>query len=282
MADDPSRRNGIVEPIENWASTMVSTPRYITCRDRYAERNVLVTGAARGLGYATAARLAAEGATVGLVDLDKDDVAEAAERLRANGHDAHPYAADVTDEAGVHEVVENFHERVGSIDALVTMAGVFPFAEFADTTPDLWRTVIDVNLNGTYLCARAVFPLMKARHYGRIVTVSSGTVLIGTPGLSAYIASKSGVIGLTRALASEGGANGITANAVLPGLIATEHVLSMREDVDDFFEAVVSGQSIPRRGEPEDIAEAVSYLASEGAQFVTGQSLYVGGGDRFL
>jgi NAD(P)-dependent dehydrogenase (short-subunit alcohol dehydrogenase family) len=257
-------------------------PRFTICRDRYAERTVVVSGGARGLGYAVAARVGAEGATVALLDLECDAVDAAAESLRSAGLDVVSFVADVTDEASVGEALERFHKRAGSIDVLVTMAGIFPFAPFDDTTPELWNKVVDTNLGGTYLCARAAYSYMQEQKYGRIVTVSSGALLLGAPGLSAYLAAKSGVIGLTRALAREGGPHGITANAVLPGLVATEHALSMREDIDELFDTVVAGQCVPRRGHPDDIAEAVAFLASEGSQFVTGQSLYVGGGDRFI
>jgi 3-oxoacyl-[acyl-carrier protein] reductase len=249
---------------------------------RYAGRRALITGGANGLGYATAARLAAEGASVGPVDLNRDAVETAAEKLRKYGIDVIAYAADVTDDARVREVAAEFHALRGAIDVLVTMAGIYPWVDFAEMTQELWRRVVDINLGGTFNCAHSVMPYMKEQGYGRIVTISSGTVLIGMPGQSAYIASKSGIIGLTRVLAREGGPYGVTANCILPGLIATDHVLHMREDVDDFFGAVIAGQSIPRRGEPDDVADAVAYLGSEGSEFVTGQSLSVGGGDHFL
>lgn len=249
---------------------------------RYEGRRVLVTGGAVGLGFAAAARIASEGGAIGLVDRDCRGVEEAAERLRSDGYDATAYAADVTDEARVSEVVSEFAGLGNGIDGLVTMAGIYPWLPFTEMTWERWREVIDINLGGTFVSAHSVIAVMKKQRYGRIVTVSSGTVLIGMPDQSAYIASKSGVIGLTRVLAREGGPYGITANCVLPGLIATEHVLSMRDDVDAFFDAVIGGQCIQRRGRPEDIADVVAYLASEGSEFVSGQSLSVGGGDRFL
>jgi NAD(P)-dependent dehydrogenase (short-subunit alcohol dehydrogenase family) len=248
---------------------------------RYAGRRVLVTGGANGIGLATVARLAAEGATVAILDLDSVKVEEAAGRLCDSGHDVTGYRADVTDDDVVRDVVADFHGRGGSLDALVTVAGIYPWVEFADMTLPILKHVLDVNLGGTFVCAHAVMPFMKQQGYGRIVTVSSETTLIGAPQQSAYIASKAGIVGFTRALAREGGPYRITANCVLPGLIDTEHLRAQHDGAEEMFAAIVATQSIQRPGTPDDVADAIAYLASEGAGFVTGQSLVVGGGDRF-
>jgi NAD(P)-dependent dehydrogenase (short-subunit alcohol dehydrogenase family) len=254
--------------------------RYPVSEARYAGRRALITGGAGGIGYATAARLAAEGATVALLDLDKDKVEEAADRLRDSGRDVSGYCTDVTDVDGVRDVVASLHARAGSLDVLVTVAGIYPWTEFADMTLPLLKQVLDVNLGGTFVCSHAVMPVMKQQGYGRIVTVSSETTLIGAPQQSAYIASKAGVVGLTRAPAREGGPYGVTANSVLPGLIDTEHLRAQHDGARELFAAVVPMQSVQRPGTPDDVADAIAYLASEGAEFVTGQSLIVGGGDR--
>ncbi|MGR7025762.1 SDR family NAD(P)-dependent oxidoreductase [Geodermatophilus sp. URMC 62] len=258
------------------------TTNYHVATGRFEGRSALVTGGANGLGYACAARMAAEGATVGLIDLKQDAVDSAVKRLQEQGHTAFGYAADVTDEAAIKAATADFNTQAGSVDVLVTMAGIFPWVDFAEMTLEQWRQVVDVNLGGTFTAAHAAMPFMKQQQYGRIVTISSGTVMLGLPGQSAYIASKNGIIGFTRVLAREGGPHGVTANCVLPGLIATEHVLTMREDTDEFIGQTVAFQCVPRRGEPADIADAVAYLGSEGSAFVTGQQLYVGGGDRFV
>ncbi|MEV0688129.1 SDR family NAD(P)-dependent oxidoreductase [Nocardia sp. NPDC050378] len=255
-------------------------PSFPLSPGRFDGRRALVTGGANGLGLACAERLAAEGAAVGIIDLDPDTVAAAAKQLTADGHRVDGYAADVSDYDRIQQVVTEFHGSHGSIDILVTMAGIYPAAAFAEMTPALWRKVIDVNLTGTFNCVHTVLPYMKDQQYGRIVTVSSGTVMIGPPDLAHYVASKAGIVGLTRSVARDAGPDGVTANVVLPGLINTERAVQLQGE--EMFDMVLQGQSIPRRGEPGDIADAVAYLASEGAGFVTGQSLYSGGGDRFV
>lgn len=260
----------------------MAEPTYFAAAGRYEGRCALITGGANGLGFATAARLAAEGAHVGVVDLLEDQVETALSRLRDNGARVDGFIADVTDQQAVGSAVAAFKTAAGAIDVLVAMAAIYPWIPFEDMTLEQWRKIMDVNLGGTFVTAHRVLPIMREQGYGRIVTVSSGTTLLGTPGQSAYIASKSGIIGFTRVLAREGGAAGIAANCVLPGLMATDHVLKMRDDVDEFFAMVTAQQCVPRQGQPGDIADAIAYLASEGASFVTGQSLYVGGGDRFI
>jgi NAD(P)-dependent dehydrogenase (short-subunit alcohol dehydrogenase family) len=253
----------------------------VIVRGRYTGRSALVTGGANGIGLATVARLAEEGATVAILDLDSVKAEEAAGRLRDSGHDVTGYGADVMDDDGVRDVVADFHGQTGSLDVLVTVAGIYPWVEFADMTLATLKRVLDVNLGGTFVCAHAVMPFMKAQGYGRIVTVSSETTLIGAPQQSAYIASKAGIVGFTRALAREGGPYRITANCVLPGLIDTEHLRAQHDGAEEMFAAIVATQCIQRPGTPDDVADAIAYLASEGTEFVTGQSLVVGGGDRF-
>jgi NAD(P)-dependent dehydrogenase (short-subunit alcohol dehydrogenase family) len=260
---------------------MTQALRYHVSSGRFEGRRALITGAAQGLGYATAKRLGAEGAALGLIDLNGDAATASARRLSEEGYDVVGYGGDVTDVARVEEIVADFATR-GTVDVLVAAAGIFPVVEFSQVTMELWRKVIDVNLGGLFACTHAVMPIMKQQGYGRITAISSETFLLGVPAQAAYVASKAGVIGLIRSLAREGGPDGVTANAVLPGLIPTEGVSSMSGDTDKLFEMNVSGQSIPRRGDPDDIADAITYLSSEGAGFVTGQSLAVGGGDVFL
>jgi pyridoxal 4-dehydrogenase len=244
-----------------------------------AGQTAIVTGAARGLGYAAAARLAADGAAVALFDRDEEALAAAADRLAGEGAEAKAHAVDVTNEDGVREAVDSVLAARGRIDVLVNNAGVYPHYPFEELTYADWRRVIATNLDSVYLCSHAVYPAMRERGYGRIVNVSSATFFIGYPGLSAYVASKGGIIGFTRALASEAGEHGITVNAVTPGLIATEGVLGGEEA--GLFDEIVPQQSLGRRGEPEDIAECIAYLASPAASFITGQTINVDGGHRY-
>ena len=176
------------------------TVNYHVSAGRYEGRRALVTGAAQGIGFATAKRLAAEGATLGLIDLNEDAVKAAAERLTHEGYDAVGYGADTTDMDRVKEVVGDFAQH-GQVDALVAAAGIFPVVPFPEVTMDLWRKVVDVNLGGTFVTAQAVLPFMKNQGYGRITAISSETFLLGVATQAAYVASKGGVIGLIRSLA---------------------------------------------------------------------------------
>jgi len=238
-----------------------------------------VTGAAQGLGYAAAARLAADGASVALLDRDGQRLGAAADALSAQGLTVLPHTVDLTDEEGIGAAVAAVLSTEGRIDVLVNNVGIYPHRPFEELTYAAWRHVFAVNLDSVFLCTHAVYPAMRERGYGRIVNVSSSTFFIGYPGLAAYIASKGGIIGFTRALASEAGPHGITVNAVTPGLIATEGVLGGEEA--GLFDEIVPQQALPRRGEPEDIAECIAYLASPAAGFITGQTINVDGGHRF-
>jgi pyridoxal 4-dehydrogenase len=244
-----------------------------------AGQTALVTGAAQGLGYAAAARLAADGADVALLDRDGERLGAAADALGAQGLAVLPHTVDLTDEEGVRAAVAAVLSTEGRIDVLVNNVGIYPHRPFEELTYAEWRHVLAVNLDSVFLCTHAVYPAMRERGYGRIVNVSSSTFFIGYPGLAAYIASKGGIIGFTRALASEAGPHGITVNAVTPGLVATEGVLDGEEA--GLFDEIVPQQALPRRGEPEDIAECIAYLASPAAGFITGQTINVDGGHRF-
>lgn len=236
------------------------------------DRVAIVTGAAQGIGRAIAEKLDAEGATVVVADRNADGASRAAgalERGRA-------IEVDVAEPESVKAMVAEVLAEHGRVDALVNNAAIVPFVAWDDVDLEHWRRIIDTNLTGVYLCSRAVWEPMRDAGYGRIANIASNTVMAGTPNMAAYVAAKGGVWGFTRALATEVGAQGITVNAVAPGLTASEGVLASPHG--EAFDFVQSLQAIPRRGEPADIAPTVAFLCSEEAAWVTGQMIVVDGG----
>ena len=237
---------------------------------------VLVTGGARGIGAELARHLAAQGAAVVTADL-----VEATGET--GGLDITHVQADVSDEASWRDLVAATLDRHGRIDALVNNAAIYqglgvkrPFTEI---TVDEWDRVMAVNTRGVWLGMRAVHPVMKAQGRGRVVNIASSTVHLGVPYFVHYTASKGAVIALTRSVAREVGADGITVNAVAPGLVETEATRSLNDA--DYLAASARGRAVPRRMEPGDLAPVVSFLCSEGSGFLTGQTLVVDGGVTF-
>lgn len=241
----------------------------------------IVTGAARGIGAATAARLAAAGAAVAVVDLRAADCARAVERITAAGGTALAVPADVTADEQVQGAVEEVAARLGPPTVLVNNAGVVRDQLLEELTRADWDTVLDVNLRGAFTMCQAVRPHMVARGWGRIVNLSS-TSANGSREQANYASAKAGVQGLTRTLAIELGPSGITVNAVAPGYIVTDMTAATAARLGvDFteFQKIVAAQTPVRRvGTPEDIAHAIAFLTGEGAGFITGQVLYVTGG----
>jgi NAD(P)-dependent dehydrogenase (short-subunit alcohol dehydrogenase family) len=239
----------------------------------------IVSGAARGIGRAAAYRLAVDGARVALFDRDGASVHAGAESLAADGLHAVPYVVDVTDEGGVNEATSTVLDRDGRIDILVNNAGIYPHTPFEQVSFAEWRRVLATNLDGVYLCTKAVWPAMVRQGYGRIVNISSATFHIGYPEMVPYISSKGGVVGFTRGLAAEAGAHGVTVNCITPGLVETEGT-QVEDPTGELFEEIVGGQAVKRRGRPDDIAACIAYLASPAAGFITGQTINVDGGHR--
>jgi 3-oxoacyl-[acyl-carrier protein] reductase len=248
-------------------------------RQRFTGRVAIVTGAAAGLGRATAAALTAEGADVVLVDVDQAALTSAAAALGAAA-----VHADLTREDDVERVVEETLRAHGRIDILVNLAGIYPMATIETETFAGWKRLQEVNLDSTFLTCRAVLPHMREQGYGRIVNTSSGTVNNGQPGFVSYVATKAGVIGLSRVLSKEAGPQGVTVNVIMPGLVATDHVLHMLDDdaeTEAFLADAVEHQSVKRNGRPQDIAHAILFLCEEASDWINGQTLQVDGGWSF-
>jgi pyridoxal 4-dehydrogenase len=236
-------------------------------------QTAIVTGAAQGIGAAIAEGLGALGATVVVADLNKSGADAVAARL---GHGSFAVAADVGEPDDVAALHADVMARTGRIDVLVNNAAIVPFTAWDDVDFAEWRRIMRVNLDGVYLMCRASSARMRERGYGRIVNIASNTFFAGTPNMAAYVAAKGGVIGFTRALATELGPYGITVNAVSPGLVASEGVMSSPHA--NAFDFVGTLQALKRRGAPADIAPAVVFLASEEAGWVTGATLNADGG----
>jgi NAD(P)-dependent dehydrogenase (short-subunit alcohol dehydrogenase family) len=239
----------------------------------FSGRTAIVTGAAQGIGAAIATHLADAGATVVIADINAEGAAAVARKL---GEPSFAVTTDVGDPDSVMALHAEVTTRTGRIDVLVNNAAIVPFIAWDDVDFDSWRRILRVDLDGVYLMCRASSEIMRTRSYGRIVNIASNTFFAGTPNMAPYVAAKGGVIGFTRALATELGPYGITVNAVSPGLTASEGVLSSPHA--DAFEFVGSLQALKRQAVPDDIAPAVAFLASEEAGWITGSTVNVDGG----
>jgi 3-oxoacyl-[acyl-carrier protein] reductase len=244
-------------------------------------RVAVVTGAARGIGAATAVRLAAEGRAVAVLDLDEAGCKDTVEKITAAGGRALAVGCDVSDEAQVAAAVERVVQELGAPTILVNNAGVLRDNLLFKMSVSDWDTVMNVHLRGAFLMSRACQKHMVDAHFGRIVNLSSSSAL-GNRGQVNYSAAKAGLQGFTKTLAKELGKFGITANAVAPGFIATEMTKATADRVgmgfDDFKAAAATQIPVARVGEPEDIANAIAFFTGEAAGFVSGQVLYVAGG----
>jgi 3-oxoacyl-[acyl-carrier protein] reductase len=235
----------------------------------------IVTGGARGLGRAIAETLSACGAKVALVDVNAETLAETVAAIRQAGGTAEAFVGDVTDSQRVNQVVEEVIARLGSLEILVNNAGITRDSLVMRMKDEQWDAVLGINLRGTFLFTRAAArPMLKAKR-GRIINIASVSGLMGNPGQANYSASKAGVIGLTRTVARELASRGITVNAVAPGFIATDMAAKLGEDV---LQQVKAQTPLGRLGDPQDVADAVLFLASEAASFITGHVLVVDGG----
>lgn len=239
---------------------------------RLTDRVAIVTGSAQGIGLAIAERLATDGARVMIADVNGPGAEAAAARIPG----AVWLEVDVSAQEDVDRLLDETLRRLGKVDILVNNAAITPYAAWNDIDLDSWRQVMAVNLDGVFLTCQAASRVMREKRYGRIINIVSNTILAGTPNMAHYVASKGGVLALTRALATELGPFGITANSVAPGLTETEGVNASLHS--GAFDVVQSLQAIPRRAVPGDIAPVVAFLASEEARWVTGSMVLVDGG----
>jgi NAD(P)-dependent dehydrogenase (short-subunit alcohol dehydrogenase family) len=240
---------------------------------RFEGRVAVVTGAAQGIGRAVAERLASEGATVAVVDVNGAGAEAAA---KAIGGKSFVVQCDIAEPESVAALFKAVETKAGKLDVLVNVGAIVPFVPWDKLDFEEWRRVLRVNLDGLFLMCRAGSDMMRRNGYGRIVNFSSNSIFAGTPNMAHYVASKGGVLTFTRALATELGAHKITANSVCPGLTDTEGV--QKTPHKDAFEFVEMLQAIKGRGVPADIVPAVAFLASEEAHWITGQALNVDAG----
>jgi len=238
-------------------------------RDRVA----LVTGGARSLGKADALALAAEGCKIAIVDLNAEGAEETAKEIGASGGRARGYACDIRESAQVQDAVARIEQELGPVDILVNNAGIiYTLGQLKDMRDEDWELNLGVNLTGTYKITKAVFPGMRERRWGRIVCMASIAGLMGGFGQTAYATSKIGLIGFTKSVALEGARYNVTCNAVAPGIMAPNAQLS------PLYERMVKRVAMQKEGEPEDVANAVAFLCSERARYITGAVLTVTGG----
>jgi 3-oxoacyl-[acyl-carrier protein] reductase len=245
------------------------------------DRIAIVTGSARGIGAATARRLAADGMAVAVLDLDEAACAGTVKEIADAGGRALAVGADVSKSDQVASAVERVAAELGAPTVLVNNAGLIRDNLLFKMSDDDWDTVLGVHLRGSFLMSRAAQKYMVDQHYGRIVNLSSSSAL-GNRGQVNYSAAKAGLQGFTKTLAIELGPFGITANAVAPGFIATDMTAATAERVgmsfEDFKKAAADRIPVRRVGQAEDVANTISFLVSEGAGFVSGQVIYVAGG----
>jgi len=241
---------------------------------------VIVTGGARGIGASLATHLAGRGAKVVVADVLADDGQALAAMLSDGGADALFHRTDVVDPASVQALAAAAVARYGRIDALVNNAAIYESLgakrHFADISVDDWDRVMAVNAKGVWLATAAVYPTMKAQRYGRVVNIASATVHAGVPFFAHYTASKGAVIALTRSVAKEVGRDGITVNAVAPGLVDNESSAALNDT--SYFPTLERQRAIPRAMTPADLTGAITFLCSPSSGFITGQTMVVDGG----
>ena len=241
-------------------------------------RVAVVTGGGRGIGRAVSLQLARDGAAVAVWELDEKGARETAALIEEQGGRALACAGDAASKEGIAAALTRTRRQLGAVAILVNNAGISGFTPFLQVTEEALDRMLAINLKGPFLCTQAILPDMLDAGWGRIINISSSSAQTGASSMSSYVASKGGLIGLTKALALELAGRGITVNNVPPGFVDTPMLREAPIDIDAF----AAGTPMKRPGRPEDIAAACSYLASEAAGYVTGQTISVNGGRYML
>lgn len=249
-------------------------------------KRCLVTGAAGGVGAATARRFCEDGAAVAVVDLDGEGASRVAAELRDDGFSAEPFALDVTDDEAVASGVAAASSALGGLDVLVANAGIFAYAPLEETTPELFRRTLEVNLVGTFLCIRHAVPELRRAGGGAIVCVASQSGIEGVPGATAYCASKFGVVGVVESLARELTGEGIRVTAVAPSPVRTAMITdyyaseAKRQGVspEEIEQRTLDEYPIGRLATAQEVADAIAFLASDAASYISGAVLPLIGG----
>ena len=247
----------------------------------HQDKVAVITGAAGGIGQAFAKRLAEDGVHIAVADLS--DGNDTVKLVEATGRQALAVKCDVASESSVAAMAKEVNAKFNHVDIVINCAGIFPQKNFEDMTFADWRQVLSINLDGTFLVTAAFVPGMRQRKWGRVVNMASSTLGSVVTGFAHYVASKGGIVGFTRALATDLAPYGITVNAIAPGLTRSPGTISRAprpafKNMDEEFAAVAQMQAIKRPQVPEDLVGAVSFLTSDDAAFMTGQTLNVDGG----
>lgn len=242
---------------------------------KFKEQVAVITGGARGIGKAIALKLASKGSDIVIADIIEEQAEETAGELEKLGIKSMAVKMDVSDSESVASSISNIKEKMGRIDIFINNAGITRDGLVMRMKEEDWDAVLTINLKSVFLCSREAIKVMAKQRYGRIVSIASVVAFMGNPGQANYSASKAGIVGLTKTIAREYASRGITANAVAPGFITTAMTDALSENVkDEMLKAIPLGKF----GTPEDVAQAVLFLASPEAGYITGQVIHVNGG----